>query len=219
MGQVDVPAITIGDADPLRIGDKVIVGGAGGRKGSLAAEITARQEFAGYWEYLLDDAVFTSPSHPNWGGTALIGSKGELLGIGSLQLEQNREDDEEQPINMFVPINLLKSIFEDLRKIGRANRPLRPWLGVHTAEIDGNLVVVGRARQGPARSGGLLRGDLIVGVAGPHVHDLGQFYRRLWTLGPAGVQVPLLIIRDGKKMDLKLTSGYRGQYMKSPPIH
>jgi S1-C subfamily serine protease len=219
LGQVDVPAITIGDADPLRIGDKVIVGGAGGRKGSLAAEITARQEFAGYWEYLLDDAVFTSPSHPNWGGTALIGSKGELLGIGSLQLEQNREDDEEQPINMFVPINLLKPIIEDLSKIGRANRPLRPWLGVHTAEIDGNLVVVGRARQGPARSGGLLRGDLIVGIAGTHVHDLGQFYRRLWSLGPAGVQVPLLIIRDGKKMDLKLTSGYRGQYMKSPPIH
>jgi len=219
LGQVDVPAIAIGDTDPVRIGDKVIVAGAGGRKGALAAEISARQEFAGYWEYMIDDALFTTPSHPNWGGTALIGSKGELLGIGSLQLEQSREDDEEQPINMFVPINFLKPILEDLRQIGRPNRPARPWLGVHTAEIDGNLVVVGRTKQGPARSGGLLRGDLIIGIAGTHVHDLGQFYRRLWSLGPAGTQVHLLIVRDGKKMDLKFNSGSRGQYSKSPQIH
>lgn len=219
LGQVNVPAIAIGDSDHIRIGDPVIVGGAGGRKGSLAAEISARQEFAGYWEYLLDDALFATPSHPNWGGTALIGSKGELLGIGSLQLEQSREDDDEHPINMFVPINMLKPILEDLRKIGRPNRPARPWLGVHTAEIDGNLVVVGRARQGPARLGGLLRGDLIIGINGTHVHDLGKFYRLLWSLGPAGTQVHLLIVRDGKKMDLKLTSGNRGQHFKRPNLH
>ena len=219
LGQVDVPYITLGDSDNVRIGDKVIVAGAGGRNGSLAAEISARQEFAAYWEYLLDDALFATPAHPNWGGTALLGSKGELLGIGSLQLEQSRENDDEQPINMFVPINLLKPVLEDLRKIGRPNRPPRPWLGVHTTEIDANLVVVGRARQGPARSGGLLRGDIIISINGTQVRDLSLFYRRLWALGPAGTQVHLLIVRDGKKMDLKLISGQRGQYAKRPKLH
>ncbi len=219
LGRIDVPALEIGDSDAARIGELVVVGGAGGAKHSVAAEITARQEFAGYWEYLVEDALFIAPSHPNWGGTALIGRGGDLLGIGSLQLERARDGGKPEPINMFVPINLLKPIFKDLRMHGRPNRPPRPWLGVHAAEIDGNLVVIGRAQRGPARRAGLLRGDLIVGVAGQPVHDLGGLYRKVWSVGVAGIEIPLLVIREGKKLDLRIPSADRAGMFKAPKMH
>ena len=219
LGRIDVPALELGDSDAARIGAQVVVAGAGGAKHSVAAEINARQEFAGYWEYLVEDALFTAPSHPNWGGTALIGRAGELLGIGSLQLERSKEGGQSEPINMFVPINIFKPISKDLRMHGRPNRPPRPWIGAHAAEIDGNLVVIGRAGRGPARKAGLLRGDLIVGVAGEPVHDLGGFYRRMWSVGPAGTDIPLLVVRDGKKLDLKIPSADRTAMFKTPKMH
>src|SRR5262249_13138025 len=119
---LDLEPISIGASRSASIGDPVVVGGFGGRTRSLAGEIVAREEFAGYWEYLLNEAIFTHPAHPNWGGTGLISSRGELLGIGSLQLEQVRQGESEH-VNMIVPIDLLKPIVDDLRKFGRVNRP------------------------------------------------------------------------------------------------
>ena len=219
LGSVSVPALVIGDSSAIRIGDAVVAGGAGGRKKSVAAEVTGRQEFAGYWEYLVEDAIFASPAHPNWGGTALLGPSGDLVGIGSLQLERAREGAEAEPINMFVPIDLLKPILKDLRLFGRPNRPARPWIGAHAAEIDGSLVVIGRAKHGPARAAGLQRGDLIIGVAGTHIEDLGGLYRRIWSLGAAGVEVPLLVVRDGKKIDVRIKSANRAAMTKAPRLH
>ncbi len=125
----------------------MVLGGVGGRTRSLAGRVAAKQEFAGYWEYVLDEAIFTYPAHPNWGGTGLISAKGELIGVGSLQLERAREGKNEH-LNMVVPIDLLKPILDDLRKFGRVNRPARPWLGVYSTEIEDKVVVVGIAPQG-----------------------------------------------------------------------
>jgi S1-C subfamily serine protease len=220
LGEVRAPALSFGDSDLVRIGDPVVVGGAGGPKCSIAAEITGRQEFAGYWEYLVEDALFTAPAHPNWGGTALIGRGGDLIGVGSLQLERARQGGgDPEPINMFVPINLLKPVLKDLRMHGRPNRAGRPWIGVHAAEIDGNLVVIGLARRGPARTAGLQRGDLLAGIAGEPPQDLADFYRRLWSLGSAGVDVPLLIVREGRRLDVRIPSADRAKQTKAPRLH
>src|SRR6202041_2523353 len=124
-------------------------GGPGGAPPPARSHIAAKQEFAGYWEYLLDEAIFTHPAHPNWGGAALISSRGELIGIGSLQLERER-DGKSEHVNMVVPIDLLKPVLEDLRKVGRVNKPARPWLGMYTAEIENKIVVVGISAKGPA---------------------------------------------------------------------
>ena len=86
--RLDLPALPIGSSSETEIGERVVVAGAGGRQRAVAARIIAKQEFAGYWEYVLDEAIFTAPAHPNWGGTALIGPAGDLLGIGSLQIQQ-----------------------------------------------------------------------------------------------------------------------------------
>src|ERR1700693_5188323 len=131
LAKLDVPALEIGESGAAAVGDRVVVGGAGGRQRSVAASIVAKQEFAGYWEYVLDEAIFTAPAHPNWGGTALIGPGGDLLGIGSLQLEQAGDEGETEALNMIVPIDLLAPILDDLLAIGRPNRPPRPWLGLY----------------------------------------------------------------------------------------
>ncbi len=110
LARIDLEPIPIGQSGALQVGERVVVGGAGGRHHSVAARVAARQEFAGYWEYVLDEAIFTAPAHPNWGGTALIGARGDLQGIGSLQLEQPREQGTEH-LNMVVPIDLFKPIY------------------------------------------------------------------------------------------------------------
>ena len=147
LGRPGIASLPIGSSASTRIGDNVVVGGAGGRTRSVASQIAAKQEFAGYWEYLLDEAIFTHPAHPNWGGTALISDRGELLGIGSLQLERERAGKAEH-VNMMVPIDLLKPVLDDLCKYGRVNRPARPWLGMFSTEIDNRVVVVGHRLQG-----------------------------------------------------------------------
>ncbi len=122
LGKIDFPALEVGSSKAAEVGERVVVGGAGGRTRSLAGRIAAKQEFAGYWEYVLDEAIFTFPAHPNWGGTALISAAGKLIGIGSLQLERAREGKNEY-LNMIVPIDLLSPVLDDLRKFGRINRP------------------------------------------------------------------------------------------------
>src|SRR5258706_12173346 len=163
LGRIDLDPLPLGSAADAKIGDRVVVGGAGGRTRSVASHIAAKQEFAGYWEYLLDEAIFTHPAHPNWGGTGLISNRGELIGIGSLQLEREREGKAEH-VNMIVPIDLLTPVLDDLRKFGRVNKPARPWLGMYSTEIENKVVGVGIFAKGPAAGGGLQGGDGIPGV-------------------------------------------------------
>ena len=153
LAKLDMPALEIGQLiDEVSLGERVVVAGAGGRHRSVAARIVAKQEFAGYWEYVLDEAIFTAPAHPNWGGTALIGPAGDLLGIGSLQLQHAVDKGPAQNINMIVPIDLLKPILDDLLKFGRRNAPPRPWLGLYATEVENRLVIVGLADEGrPSR--------------------------------------------------------------------
>ncbi|MGY4316091.1 S1C family serine protease [Bradyrhizobium sp. JR3.5] len=218
LGRLDIKPLPIGSSAATQVGDNVVLGGAGGRTRSVASQIAAKQEFAGYWEYLLDEAIFTYPSHPNWGGTGLINNAGELIGIGSLQLERERSGRAEH-VNMIVPIDLLKPVLSDLRKFGRVDRPARPWLGMYTTEIDNRLVVVGVASKGPAARAELKTGDVILAVDGDKVTSQTGFYRKLWSLGAAGVDVPLTIYHEGVTFDVTLTSIDRMKLLKAPRLH
>src|SRR5690606_1507688 len=175
---------------------------------SVAARIVARQEFAGYWEYVLDDAIFTSPAHPNWGGAPLINAAGELIGIGSLQLQQGRGT----YLNMIIPIDVLKPVFDDLQLLGRPNRPPRPWLGLYAAEMEERAVVVVLSDDGPAAKAGIQTGDLLLAVAGVEPSDLAGFYRRVWEQGPAGAEVPLTLHRDGRTLEISVKSADRSRF-------
>ena len=219
LARLDLPHLPLGDSGAVEIGDSVVVGGVGGRRHSVAARIIAKQEFAGYWEYVLDEAIFTAPSHPNWGGSALISPSGDLIGIGSLQLQHERENGEREDLNMIVPIDLLTPILDDLVTLGRAKRPPRPWLGLYATEIGSRIVVAGLAGRGPAQEAELNTGDIVMAVAGEAVHDLAEMFRRVWSLGEAGVEVPLLIHREGRTFEVRLQSADRTRFLKTPTLH
>ena len=218
LGRIDLDPLPLGSSTAAAVGDRVVVGGAGGRTRSVASHIVAKQEFAGYWEYLLDEAIFSYPAHPNWGGTALISTRGELIGIGSLQLERER-DGRAEHVNMIVPIDPLKPVLDDLRKFGRVNKPSRPWLGMYTQEIENRVVVVAIAGRGPAARAEIKAGDVILAVNGEKVSSQIGFYRKLWALGPAGVDVPLTVYHEGVTFDVVLTSTDRAKLLKAPRLH
>ena len=218
LGRVKVPWLQRGSIATCAVGDEVMVIGRGGRAHALKAKIIAKREFAGYWEYLLDEAMFTAPAHPEWAGTAVVDREGRLLGIGSLLVQEAVEGETTQG-NMIVPIDLLEPIFADLLSLGRVNRPPRAWLGMYTTESNGQIVVGGLAKSGPADRAGVRLGDLVMEVAGERVTALADLFRKVWDLGPAGVDVPLTLARDGSLVRVKLQSADRNEFLKKPQLH
>ncbi len=218
LGSLDIPALERGSASALGIGDRVIVVGHGGAAHSLEARLIARREFAGYWEYLLDDALFTAPPHPQWGGTALIGTDGLLLGIGSLFVQETLAQ-ESFDANMFVPVDLLEPVLEDMIQLGQSRRQPRPWLGVYTSEQADRVLVANLMRGGPAHRAGLRPGDVIAEVAGQPVRSLPQLFRAVWRSGAAGAQVPLTLTRGRTSLHVSVRSGNRDDFLKKPPQH
>lgn len=208
--------IALGDSSTLGEGDRVTAAGAGNGDRAMLAEVASRRGFAGYWEYLLEDALFTAPAYPDWSGAALIGGGGRLLGIGSLLVEDAGPGGKSRQGNMFVPIDLLAPILDELVENGRVRRPSRPWLGIFTTEAHGSLVVAHTADDGPAAQAGIEPGDIIVRVAREPVADLGDLYRRMWSVGPAGTAIPLTIVRGGAAVELSVRSADRYAHFRTP---
>jgi len=218
LGRLDAPTLARGTAASCEVGDGVIVAGYGGRAHALQARVFAKREFAGYWEYLLEEALFTTPAHPLWGGAAVIGADGRLVGLGSLFVEEMAGERKVEG-NMAVPIDLLGPILDDLLKLGRADRPPRPWLGLYATELQGRLVVAGLATGGPAARAGLKTGDTLAEVAGEPVTGLADLFRKVWRLGAAGVEVPLTVARNGNRRAVTVASVDRGDLLSKPSLH
>jgi S1-C subfamily serine protease len=218
LGKLGVKPIERGTAASIRVGENVVVAGHGGRAHALKATVFAKREFAGYWEYVLDEALFTAPAHPQWGGSALIGADGKLAGIGSL-LVQEKIDAGTIQGNMLVPIDLLEPILDDMVKRGRVNRPPHPWLGMYTTEAGERLVIAGLAPGGPAERAGARVGDAVLEVAGARPKSLADLWRKIWELGPSGAVVPLRLARNGKTTAVSITSADRSDFLKKPHLH
>ena len=217
--KLDLPPLELGSSDSLRVGDPAILAGCGGVKHAVSAEVVARREFAGYWEYMLDNAIFTAPPHPLWGGSALIGSDGTLRGIGSLYVQQSTDGKEPVDVNMVVPIDILKPIMEELMRYGKTSKPPRPWLGMFTTEVDGSVVVAGVADNGPAQRADVQLGDIVFGVGGQRINDMAQMYRKIWSQGAAGAEIPLNLQRSGDRVEVHVQSISRGDLLKGPQLH
>lgn len=215
---LQLPAVSLGDSNSASEGDPVLVVGYGDASEAVQAQIVSRREFAGYWEYLVENAIFTEPTYPDWSGAALFGQAGELLGICSLFIQRG-DGDATSDQNMFVPTDVLKPILDELTAQGETSRPSRPWLGMFTMESDDRLAVAGLVHDGPAHKAGVKVGDFVLAVGGTPVSELAQLYRRTWAIGGAGADVPLSIGRDGRTFDLVVHSSDRSERLKAPPLH
>ncbi len=218
LGKLSVPHFQRGLAADINVGDAAFVIGHGGRAHSLKTRVIAKQEFAGYWEYVLDEALFTAPAHPQWGGAALLDAQGNLIGTGSL-LVQQVVNGEPYPVNMFVPIDLLNPILDAMLNTGRSPHPPRPWLGMSTQDPEGKLVVGRLSPGGPASRAGIRVGDVVLGVGESTVHGLAELFRAVWRLGAAGVDVPLTLSRAGDVLHITVKSADRNDYLRKPKLH
>ena len=217
LGRLGLPVLERGSATSVAADDDVFVIAHGGRPHALKATVFAKREFAGFWEYLLDTALFTTPPHPEWSGAALVDDDGRLIGIGSLLLQETVGDDTVDG-NLFVPIDLLEPILDDLVQTGRSAAPPRPWLGMYTADRDGRLVVNGLANGGPAERAGVQVGDLVIAVGSERVASFSELFRQIWRQGPAGVEIPLTLARGGAPVYLRVCSGDRSDFLKKPSL-
>ena len=208
-----LPALAVGDSRTLTKESRLVIAGGGGATHAAEGVLVSREPFAGYWEYLLDEALFTTPAHPHWSGAAVIGPQGDLVGLGSLRVEQQGPNDRVAALNMSIPAERLTPLFEDLLR-GRISEPARPWLGVFAQALDDHIVVLGVSPGGPAAKAELKRGDLILALNGQAVSDLSSFYRTLWNLGPAGVEANLTLAREGDVFEVRVRSADRSSLLK-----
>jgi S1-C subfamily serine protease len=190
-----------------------------GFDGVAPAYIVSKRPFVGYWEYLLDEAIYTAPATVNWQGAALLDRQGKLLGIGSLAVGDSMGAQTQVPGNMFLPIDLLKPVVGELVAKGHVDAKPRPWLGVNTQDVQGHLIVTRVSPDSPAEAAGLTRGDLIVGIAGQPVQGQADFYMRLWARGDAGVEVPLDVLKGIKIEQYTVKSMAREQYYRAKQVY
>jgi S1-C subfamily serine protease len=214
IGPLVAKPLPLGDSTVLAEREPTMVASHSGREGVNLVYVVSRRPFSGSWEYQLDSAIYTYPPVQNWSGAALIGAKGELLGIGSLIVPDAGGPGTQSPGNMFVPIDLLKPIFDDLVAKGRAAGPMRPWLGLNAEEMRGRVFVQRVSAEGPAERAGLKGGDIVVGVGSEEVSSLADFYRKVWARGAAGVDVPLRVLQGMQMKEVTVRSIDRIEYFR-----
>jgi S1-C subfamily serine protease len=216
---LNIKPIAMGNSDLTPANETALAAAAGNLSMGIPpvvqpVMIVSKRRFAGYWEYMLDETLFTAPPIQNFGGAALIGNDGKLLGIGSL-IVQDALEQPRMPGNMFVPVNFLRTVMGDLLAAGRTLSPPRPWLGVTSQDTPGRVVVARVAAESPAALAGMESGDVILSVGGQDVRTLPDFYQRLWASGPAGVEVNLMVSRGGKRQEVKVKSIDRLSFLRS----
>ncbi|MFM9972203.1 MAG: S1C family serine protease [Burkholderiales bacterium] len=211
-----VTPLEMGSADALAVKEPVMVLPHGGRSAASLGYVMSKRKFTASWEYLLESALFVSPPTMQWAGAALVNREGKLVGIGSLLLRAV-DATQQVPGNMFVPVDELKPILKDLIANGRRAEPARPWLGLGTEELQGHLFVTNVTRGGPAEKAGIRRGDILVGVGRDSVRNHEEFYRRIWSMGAAGAEIPLRLLQGAELKDFKVQSIDRNQHFQSKP--
>lgn len=206
---VHLPKIEMGRLTDLNVADNVLIAGHGGSANMIESQVVAKKEFAGRWEYILDEAIYTSPVYPDWAGSALLGEDGKLYGIGCLLIPEVESGELISGTNLFVPVETIVPYIDELCETGgRRNKP-RPWLGILVQEEAGQLVVAGIFYKCPADKAGIQPGDIIIALGGKPVSGLGEFFRSVWACGKAGVEIPLKILREASELDIVVKSGDR----------
>ena len=216
VGPLPIKPIQVGSSSKLATREPVLIVGF---DGVAPAYVVSRRRFVGYWEYLLEDAIYTAPATVNWQGAALIDREHRLVGVGSLAVPDSVGAGHAVPGNLFVPIDRLKVVLADLVARGRPAGPARPWLGVSTQDAEGNVIVTRVASGSPAEHAPLRAGDVIVALGGETIRGQADFYTRLWGSGAAGGEIVLDVLREGRIQRVTVKSIDRDRYYRAKPTY
>lgn len=212
----DVAAVPLGIAGGLSAGQPLLAI-TGGEDGDVAnVQLVARRPFSGYWEYHIDSALFTTPPIANHSGAALFNHRGELVGIGSLFVMSTLGGERRLPGNMFVPVDLLRPVLEEMRATGTTRASRRPWLGLSSTDQDGRVQIVRVNRDGPADLAGLQPGDVVLAVDGAKVETLEAFYKKLWEQPDPQGEIELTVLQGAEVRKLRLRAADRMQLLRKP---
>ena len=214
---LDMKAIKLGASEKVEALDRLLVATGADEDALSVATVVSKRQFAGYWEYLIDGAIFTSPPRPDFGGAALINKEGELVGIGSLFVMDAVTKGERLPGNMFVPIDLLKPVLDEMIATGKQKGATRPWIGLNSVEEDGRLKVIRVSADSPAEQAGIEAGDIVLSLGGKKIDNQADFYRRLWASGAPGVEVTLKVLKGAEVVDVKVRSIDRAENIRKKP--
>jgi len=206
--------VELGDSDALELLQGLVVAGHVGAGGVTGAALVSRRRFTGWWEYMIDEALFTAPPRYEHSGAALFDDEGRLVGIASLWVSDALNEGVAFPGNMFVPINLLKPLLPELALRGRRGGAGRPWLGLNSEQVEGHVVISRVLPGSPAEQAGLQRGDVILGVGGDSIGGQSDFYERLWQNTGPGEDVTLHIVRDKAVKHIIVQAGDRLDYLR-----
>jgi len=215
MSKITAKPIRLGTSSPITQLDRLLIVTGGGDQTVSLATVVSRRKFAGYWEYLIDDAIFTSPPRLDHSGAALVNKDGELVGIGSLFVMDALTPGERFPGNMFVPIDLLKPALDEMVHSGAQEASRRPWLGVNSLEEDGRVKVMQVNEESPADQAGIAAGDIILSVNGLAVDSLETFYKKMWDHGAKpGSVVRLTVLHGPVLKEVNVQSIDRVEFMR-----
>ena len=207
--------LPLGDSAAVAEGDAALAVSALGAEGPALVRVVSRRPFSGSWEYQIDSAIYTYPPVSEWSGAPLISAKGELVGMGSLIVRDADAPGADAPGNLFVPVEALKPVLDELIAQGKRKEPARPWLGMNTESVRGHLFVTRVSPEGPAERAGLRAGDIVIAVAGDPVSSLEELYRRVWAQGAAGADVALRVLQGAQVKDVEVRSIDRQSYFRS----
>ena len=208
--------VPLGDSDVVKAPAKVLTLGQG--EGELTElQVVSRKPFAGNWEYLLESPLMTLPAVNNWSGAGLFDEDGQLIGLGSLLVPDVFGDSKPMPGNLYVPLNELKPQLVELLRNGKRTGPAQSWLGISSQAVRGGGLMVQRVTpESPASQAGIQAGDVLVALQGRLIDNLPDFYRQLWTSGPAGSTLEITVKRLGQERKIRITTGDRALSLKAP---
>lgn len=211
-----IDPVPMGSHRELRTGESLMVASGGEDTEVGLAQLVSKRPFSGYWEYHLEAALFTSPAMRNHSGASLFSKRGELLGIGSLLVANASGESSRVQGNMFVPVDLLKPILDEMQRTGTSAKSRRPWLGLTSSEQDGRVHVVRVTKGSPAEMAGVQSGDVVVAVDGVGVKTLEEFYKRIWAHASPDAEMKITVQQGAETKELTLKGVDRMAMLAKP---
>ena len=210
-----MPHLQLGNSDNINSEQDLLILPSPNRGAGSIVRSVSRRPFTGWWEYFVENPIYTTPANGLWAGAPILTENGEIVGIGSLFVSESVPG-VPSPGNMSVPINLLKPILEDLISSGRRKSKVQPYLGISSDDSNDQVIVTRVSDAGPAFQAGIKPQDVIMAINGSQVSNLKSFYQKLWKSGEAGITIELSVLRKGTIMNFKVKTVDRLDYFFKP---